>query len=299
MSRQGVEEPTPAHLIIKETLTMICHSCGTVNVRTARVCATCGAVLTVVGKAQFAYETAVLPESAAHRRLRKSKAMSLASLILGLVALTPATFITGIPAIILSAIALKRRRPGRAMAYVGFVTGAFGTLILTFALLLPLIARQREFGREAAVKRNMRAFQAAFVDYATDHDGRYPQLGISWEPEDEDGMLLHFKGPNGLVAGIPFNPYTGERYHRGRDFFYQPDYLADAGLNAIIDRSDARSPFVGLAARSDVPGTIMILGWSSPAFRDSPLEYAIVGYGRNTAEPLVGRTRRVFFILYN
>jgi hypothetical protein len=225
--------------------------------------------------------------------------MSLASLILGLVALTPATFITGIPAIILSAVALKTRRAGRAMAYTGFVTGAFGTLILTFALLLPLIARQREFGREAAVKRNMRAFQAALVDYATDHDGRYPQLGISWEPEDDEGMLLHFKGPNGFVVGIPFNPYTGEHYHRGKDLFYQPDYLAGAELNAIVDRTDSRSPFVGLAARSDVPGTIMILGWSSPAFRGSPLQYAIVGYGRDTAEPLAGRTRRVFFILHN
>ena len=40
----------------------------------------------------------------------------------------------------MSVIALKRRRPGRGVAYTGLVTGAFGALILTFAMLLPLLA---------------------------------------------------------------------------------------------------------------------------------------------------------------
>ena len=224
--------------------------------------------------------------------------MSLVSFIPGLAALTPATFVSGIPAMILSVIALKQHRPGRVKAYAGLVTGAFGTLVLTFALSLPLVARQVELGRVAAVKRNMGAFQAALDDYATEHGGRYPQLGVSWEPEDE-GMMLHFKARSGILTGVPLNPYTGEHYHRGRDFFYLPDYLAGAGLNAVVDRTDARCPFVGLAAPGDAPGTIVILGWSLPASRGSPIEYAVFGYGRDTAEPLTGRKSRVFFVLHN
>jgi len=229
----------------------------------------------------------------------KSKTLSVVSAVLGLVSFTPLTFITGIPAVICGAVALKQRRPGGAFALTGLVTGAFGTLVLTFALLLPLMARQRELARAGAVQRNVRAFQAALDDYATEHAGRYPDPGVSWEPEDDDGMVLHFRGSGQFPAGIPVNPYTGERYHRGRDFFYQSEDLTETGLNAVVDRNDARCPFAGLAAPDDVPGTIVILGWSPSEDRGSPLEYAVVGYGRATDEPLAGRNGRTFFVLHN
>ncbi len=145
----------------------------------------------------------------------------------------------------------------------------------------------------------MRTFQAALEDYAVEYAGRYPQPGTSWEPEDDDGMLLHFKSSNQLPTGIPVNPYTGERYRKGRDFFYQPEDLAETGLNVVVDRTDARCPFVGLAAPGDMPGTIVILGWAMPDDRGSPIEYAIVGYGRDTTEPLAGRRGRIFFVLHN
>ena len=277
---------------------MICHACGSRNANTARVCATCGAVLSDVPKTQFAYEQTVLPESATPEPL-KGKSLSIASLVLGLAALTPATFVTGIPAVICGAAALKRRRPGRRMAVAGVVTGAFGTLVLTFAVLLPLMAWRREAARVAAVKRSMYASQAAFVDYAIGHAGHYPYAGISWEPEDDDGMVLHFKSAGKVPTGTPFNPYTGERYSKGKDFFYQPEYLAETELNAVVDRTDARCPFVGLSAPKGMPGTIVILGWATPEDRGSPIEYAIVGYGRHTAEPMAGRRGRFFFVLHN
>jgi len=305
---------------------MVCHVCGSRNAGAARICATCGAVLSDVPKTQFAYEQAVLPESTAPKSL-KGKSLSIASLVLGLTALTPATFTTGIPAVICGAVALRRRRPGRRMAIAGVATGAFGTLVLTFAMLLPLMAWRRERTRVAAVQRNMHAFQAALADYTAEHAGRYPYAGISWEKEDDDGMVLHFKSGSQLAAGvpanpyaddlyregtalhptsgsqvpvgIPVNPYTGERYRNGTDFFYRSDDLAGTRLNAVIDRRDARCPFAGLAAPMGVPGTIVILGWSPPEDRDSPTEYAIVGYGRRTAEPMAGRWGRVFFVLHN
>ena len=183
------------------------------------------------------------------------------------------------------------------MAYAGLVTGAFGTLVLTFVMLLPLIAWQRELHRVAVVKQNMQAYRAALDDYAVKNEGRYPKSGISWEKEDEDGMVLHFKADNGLLTSIPFNPYTHRRYRKGVDFFYQPEHLAETALNAVTDRTDPRCPFVGLAAPRGMPGTIVILGWAAPEDRGSPSEYAIVGYGRNTAEPL--RRGKSFFNLHN
>jgi len=277
---------------------VICPACGSRNPRTARVCGTCGTVVSEVPKAQFRYERTLL-EGRQTPVQHETRTLGIISLALGLASLTPATFVAGIPAIIVSMIALKRPRPGRWMAYVGLVTGACGTLILTFAMLLPLIAWQRELHRVAVVKRNMQAYRAALDDYAFANEGRYPKSVISWEKEDEDGMVLHFKADNGLLTSIPFNPYTRQRYRKGMDFFYQPEDLAETELNAVTDRTDPRCPFVGLAAPRGMPGTIAILGWATPEDRSSPIEYAIVGYGRNTTEPLAGRRGRVFFALHN
>lgn len=275
---------------------MICPACGSRNPRTARICGTCGTVVSEVPQTQFRYEQAHLDKRHTTAQA-ETRTWSIVALALGLASLTPATFIAGIPAIVLSVVALRKRRPGRGMAYTGLVTGAFGTLVLTFAMLLPLVAWQRELHRVAVVKQNMRAYRAALDDFATQNEGRYPRSGISWEKEDEDGMVLHFKADNGFLTSIPFNPYTHERYRNGKDFFYRPEDLVETELNAVTDRTDPRCPFTGLAALGGVPGTIVIMGWAPPEFHGSPIEYAIVGYGRNTDEPI--RWSRNFFVLHN
>ena len=279
---------------------MVCPACGSPNPPSTEFCTTCRTRLDAVRKTPAEIEEerylSRLPKAAP---VPKSKSLSVASLVLGLASLTPATFITGIPAAICGAVALKQRRPGRSLALTGLVTGAFGTLILTFALLLPLMARQRELTRVAAVQRNMHAFQAALEGYAAEHAGRYPYEGVSWEPGDEDGMVLYFKGSGQFPAGIPVNPYTGECYRNGTDFFYGTNDLAEAGLNAVVDRTDTTCPFVGLAAPKDVPGTIVILGYAPPEDPGASTEYAVVGYGRATEEPLAGHGGGTFFVLHN
>jgi len=264
---------------------VICPACGSRIPRTARVCGTCGAVVSEVPRRQFRYQQALLDRTQAPVK-PETKTLSIIGLVLGLAALTPATFVAGIPAIIVSSVALKRSRPGRGMAFAGLAAGLLGTLVLPFVMLPPLIAWQRELHRVTVVKANMQAYKAAIDDFAFENEGRYPKSGISWEKEDEDGMVLHFKADNGLLTSIPFNPYTRQRYRKGIDFFYEPEYLAETELNAVTNRTDPRCPFVGLAAPRGVPGTIVVLGWATPEDRSSPLEYAIVGYGRNTAEPL-------------
>ena len=274
-----------------------------------------------VPKTRFRYEQALLDKKQT-TAYGKTRASSIVALALGLASLTPATFITGIPAVILSIVILSKHRPGRRMAWTGLVIGAFGTLVLTFVMLLPIIAWQRELHRAVVVEQSMQAYRAALNDFATENAGRYPRAGISWEQEDDEGMVLHFKGRGQLLAagasrragqvdklklhyrdedrpiiGIPLNPYTHDRYRVGKDFFYLPEYLAEAELNTVVDRKDARCPYVGLAAPGGAPGTIVIVGWSPLDGHGSPIEYGIVGYGRNTAEPF--RRGRDFLVLHN
>ncbi len=276
-----------------------CPACGATNPRGTRYCKTCGTKLDEVRKTPAEIqEELYLAGMPAPAPAPKSRRLSLAALIFGLASLTPLTFIAGVPAVILGATALKQRRPGRVLALTGLVTGAFGTLILTFALLLPLMARQAELARVEAVKRSMRAYEAALEAYSAKNDGRLPRRGISWEPEDEDGMVTYFRAGAQFASGIPNNPYTGERYRTGKDFFYLPEALPETELAGVVDRADSECPFIGLAAPESVPGTIMILGWAPPEERGSPIEYAIVGFGRETDEPLA-RNARSFFVLHN
>ena len=277
---------------------MICPACGSRNPDTERYCGTCGAMLTEAPESQLGYERGEMFKAQPVMVQRKTKTLAIISLILGLLALTPLTFLAGIPAIILSIVVIARRLPGRGKAYSGLATGAVG-IMLTFVMLPPLAAWQRELHRTEIVRQNMKAYQAALDDFATDNNGSYPTAGISWEREDEDGMVLHFKAPGGLFSGIPINPYTNERYRKNRDFFYLPGYLTETELNAVVSRNDSHCPFVGLAAPGGNPGTIVILGWAPPEERGSPIEYAIVGYGRNTAEPLAVQGGRTFLVLHN
>lgn len=278
---------------------MICPACGSRNPDTTRFCGTCGTLLSDVPETQLGYEREALTEAQPASPQRKTKTLGIVSLVLGLLSLTPLTFLAGIPAIILSMVVLRQHRPGRWMAYTGLVAGAFGAVILTFTMLPQLAAWQRELHRVAIVEQNMRAYRAAMDDFATGNDGCYPKSGISWEKEDEDGMVLHFKAHDNLLSGIPFNPYTHERYRKDKDFFYLPKYLAETELNGVVSRADSRCPFIGLNAPGGVPGTIVILGWAPPEERGSPIEFAVVGYGRNTSEPLAFHSGQSFFVLHN
>jgi hypothetical protein len=271
-------------------------------------------------RTQFRYEHTLL-EKRQTTGPGQTSVLSAVALTLGILSLTPATFVAGIPAIVVAIKALRDHRPGRGMAYGGLVTGVLGTFVLTFAMLLPIIAWQTDLHRIALVKQKMQAFRSALEDYADENDRRYPKEEISWEQEDDEGMVLHFKGRGRLLSaggrqgegvdelklhyrdedrpltGIPTNPYTRERYRVGKDLFYLPEYLNEAGLHAVVNRRDTRCPYVGLAAPSGVPGTVVILGWSPPELRGSPTEYAVVGYGRNTTEPM--RRGNNFLVLHN
>jgi len=71
-----------------------------------------------------------------------SNGFSIASLILGILSLLGFGLLTGIPAIILGGIALKRRLPEHGMSMAGIITGSIGTLfsLLFIAFLIAIFA---------------------------------------------------------------------------------------------------------------------------------------------------------------
>jgi hypothetical protein len=273
---------------------MTCPACGSRNERGVRFCSTCGAKLELGSKAQVEYEYGVLPGGTEPKPAARTAALSKLSLVLGLISLTPLTFLAGIPAVVTALIALKQRRPGAKRAYAGLITGAFGSAVLTFLLGIPYVAGQQEVARVAKVKASMEQFHRALDKYAAEH-GSYPSAGISWSSQVSASMAPYFEGA--MFGEVPFNPYTGMRYEAGRDLFYLTGALSESGLEGIDDRSNPTGPLVGLAAPRSVPGTIMILGDSEEGEFAVPIEYAIIGYGRNTSEPMSRNRNGPFFVL--
>jgi uncharacterized membrane protein len=67
--------------------------------------------------------------------------LAIASMVLGVVSLTGPGLILGIPAIILAAIALKKKAAGRGLSIAGLVTGIISTVLslLFIAFLIVML----------------------------------------------------------------------------------------------------------------------------------------------------------------
>jgi hypothetical protein len=215
--------------------------------------------------------------------------LSVTSLVLEIGALLSGP-IAGVPAIILGWIALARRKPGRGMAIAGMTIGTVGTVIVSIFLLVAgaALARLHEENRRAEVWRNMGFTHTAMENWYITHLGTYPGPEVSWAPDaGAAGMSGHFPDDDaGISPSFPINPYTGKHYAPGTDLFYFPDYLAQ-GQREIVDGSLPGCPYQGLAAPEGMPGTILVLGWTKARDGEGRVEeYAVVGYGRKTNEPI-------------
>jgi type II secretory pathway pseudopilin PulG len=240
---------------------MYCPACGKPSAQGAAFCASCGAPMPK--PIQSGGATASMPN--------RGRGLSVASLVLGILAVFPFSFLTGIPAVITGAIALAQKRLGRGMAIAGVVLGVVGSFVigvgLILALILPSLVLSQERARQSSVKNSMHVLQTALEAYATDHNGNYPSIESDWSnPEDIFCAYLPGGDPIGTdgspVCGqLPLNPYTGERYRGGKDLFYFPTRLTETGVNSIIlaDREDC--PFNGIEAPEGTQGTIVVLGY--------------------------------------
>jgi type II secretory pathway pseudopilin PulG len=283
---------------------MFCASCGRESAEGAAFCANCGAPIPKPAQSGRA------PASVSAR----GRGLSVASLVLGILAVFPFSFLAGIPAIVAGAVALAQKRLGRGMAIAGVVLGAIGTLViglgLLLAILVPNFVRFQDRARRSSVKNSMHVVQAALEAYAIDHNGSYPGVASDWsDPEDifyaylPGGDPVATDGPP-TYGQMPLNPYSGERYRGGKDLFYFPTRLTEAGMNSIVLADREGCPFNGIEAPEGMQGTIVVVGYV-PDTAPFPVvqEYAVIGFGRDVTAPLSDQDPAadgtVYFILHN
>jgi len=288
---------------------MHCPGCGAANENGARICNTCGQKLEFgIHVTQREEPGSSLEEFERLRNKGRSRKMSIASLVLGFLAILPFGWFAGIPAFVLGALALARKRPGRGMAITGMVMGAAAPILstLVFFAALPGIVHSKELSRQAGVKKAMAVIQAAFEAYAADR-GFYPDE-TDWSFA---GGRAHAYLPGGDPTGarnadnpvpgrIPLNPYTKAEYAYGTDLFYFPAQL-DSGMNAILSEDDDLCPYAGYEAPQDKPGTIVVFGHTDVGGNEPFVsEYGIFGYGRDTESPFKSADgESLYYVLYS
>jgi len=287
-----------------------CPGCGAANENGARICNTCGQKLAFGIHAQQREQPgSSLAEFERLRAKGRSKKLGVASLVFGLLSVLPFGWFAGIPAIVLGALSLAKKRPGKGMAVTGLLMGALAPILstLVFFALLPGVAGNRERARQVEVRKAMTMFQSAVEGYAADR-GQYP--------EERDLSLAGGRAyayfPGGDPAGthnandpvpgeLPENPYTGVKYAYGEDLFYFPAQL-EPGMNAVLSEDDDLCPYSGYEAPRGRPGTIVVFGHTDAGGKEPlVIEYGILGFGRDTDDPLKANGaagEAPYFVLY-
>ena len=143
----------------------------------------------------------------------KNSALAIWSLVLGILSVV-GMCVTGIPAIILGAIGLKKIRDsgglliGKGMAIAGIVCGSVISVIFVVAILasasLPAfnsVANRAEVAKEM---NNVRQLLLGSRSWAADHDGEFPPSLEALNPDylDVEFLQYHNQAPYQYVPGL-------------------------------------------------------------------------------------------------
>jgi prepilin-type N-terminal cleavage/methylation domain-containing protein len=192
---------------------------------------------------------------------------------------------------------------------------------ILLALIIPNFVLFQERARRSSVKNNMHVVQTALEAYAIDHYGNYPNEDISWEPDDEEGIVLWFPGgdPYGIederiIGNFPVNPYDGKRYNSDEkdemDLDYEEYYAElEPGMNAQLSGYDDDCPYIDFGEVPEYPGGIGIATFVPEWNFEVPMEYGIYGFGRDVTYPMYDMDPMsddptdeefwIFFVLHN
>lgn len=257
---------------------MFCSKCGNENPGENQFCARCGQALNAAnaagqveagsGNAQVAPPPLFTGEA-----ITDGKAM--ASLILGVLALTVLWILAGIPAIILghmSRSSIKKslgRLKGEGMALAGLIMGYLSVAALPFILIIAAIAipnflRARISANESAAVANIRTINTAAVTYLASNE------------RQEFAATLKDMGPDSGPDGKAANLITGELANgvkSGYHFIYTPsDSDGDQKLDAYFVLASPVTPgTTGMRSFcSDQSGVIRVAARNEECTNESP-----------------------------
>lgn len=143
----------------------------------------------------------------------RTAGIAIASLVLGILAVSCLSILAGIPALILGIMTLNKvgqsrgALTGKGFGIAGIVMGGVSFLLLpiTAALLLPAVAGARSTAQQAACMNNVRQCTLACVLYAQEHDGTLPKTWDETQPYFGGNLasmakVLHCKSEAGIAA---------------------------------------------------------------------------------------------------
>ncbi len=170
---------------------------------------------------------------------------------------------------------------------------------ILLALIIPNFVLFQERARRSSVKNNMHVVQTSLEAFAVDHYGNYPIEDVSWDADDDCGMVLWFPGgdPVGLegdpiIGKFPVNPYDGRRYNQDKeDLDYTETWFGELerGANAAKrgDDEEPDCPYIDFGDELEYQGAIGIATYF-PDFAEEeiPQEYGIFGFGRDVTFPM-------------
>jgi hypothetical protein len=117
----------------------------------------------------------------------KTSALSIWSLVLGILSLCCCGFLTAIPGVICGHMALSRIRRsggslgGQGLAIAGLVTGYVGMVLVTLILpsmLLPALARAKEKAQTITCMNHLREIDQAKKQWANDHQKQATDIPV-------------------------------------------------------------------------------------------------------------------------
>ena len=135
-------------------------------------------------------------------------ALAVASLVLGLAALSPLLIITGLPALLIGYFSLKRinlsdgRLKGRGLSIAGMVLGLVGCTVAIVFLAARILSDVREGARGAECQNNLRRIGLAMNQYY-DENGKYPKGTVAFNPD-----LAPEKRLSWIAALLPFPEFS-------------------------------------------------------------------------------------------
>lgn len=115
---------------------------------------------------------------------------------------------------------IARRHAGRGFTLVELLA-VIAILVLLISLLMPALGKARELAQKAVCAFNFKNTGAAFLGYAADHEGRFPNKAVSrYENRTYGGSLGYPGGDSGPWLPIWQNLINREYFKRNDPAYY-------------------------------------------------------------------------------